>query len=71
MDVAILAVVVVGALNVVFFAPQPRPKVDLTIFAFPVIRGVPDMLVVSRPRVEVAVTAITISHLLNSSTEYF
>jgi hypothetical protein len=35
-DVAVLAVMVVRALNVMFFAPQPRSKVILTIVAYPV-----------------------------------
>lgn len=35
-DVAVLAVMVVRALDVMFFEPQPRGKVILTIVAYPV-----------------------------------
>jgi hypothetical protein len=35
-DVAVLAVMMVRALNVMFFEPQPRSKVILTIVAYPV-----------------------------------
>lgn len=61
MDVAILAVGMVGALNVMFFECSQRFKIGfrVTMLAFPVIAGIPDMLVVSRPGAEVAVTAIT------------
>lgn len=74
MDVAILAAGMVGALNVMFFECSQRFKIGfrVTMLAFPVIAGIPDMLVVSRPGAEVAVTAITmISHLLDSSTGNF
>lgn len=71
MDVAILAVVMAGALNVMFFESYSSLKVLLTRLAFPMIGGVPEMLVVSRPRVERAVAARTVSHLLDSFTKKF
>jgi hypothetical protein len=62
-NVAVLAVMMVRALNIMFFEPPPRSKVIVTIVAYPVTARVLDMLVVSRPGVEITVTAITIGHL--------
>lgn len=73
MQVAILAVGMAGTLNVVFFECPQRFKIGVivTLPAFPMIGGVPHVLVVKRPAPEGAVTATTISHLLDSSTENF
>jgi len=65
MDVAVLAVIVVRTLDVMFFEPQPRRKVFLTLLAQPVKARVPNMLVVSRPEPEFTVTTTTVRHLLS------
>lgn len=66
MQVAILAIVwMAGTLNVMFFECPQRFKVGfiVTLLAFPMIGGVPHMLIVSGTRAEGAVTATTIGHL--------
>jgi len=65
MDVAVLAVIVVRTLDVMFFEPQLRREVFLTLLAPPVKARAPNMLVVSRPEPEFTVTRITIRHLLS------
>ncbi len=60
--VAVLAICVVRALNVMLFEAQPGGEVDVTVVTDVVIRGVSFMLAKGRHVVEVTLAAVAVRH---------